>query len=436
MIEILREVDGLAVGPVSDGTDKQNKILCEELPFKVLEYKSGITHNGWTVPQKWEVKKAEIIKDGRLIYDGTKHPLGVIGYSESFRGKINLEELKKHLFYKKDAPNNIVYHCDLYYKPHVKLWGFSVPYNFYQSLEEGEYEINLETVHENGTMKVLEYSHAGSSEETIILNSHNCHAAQLNDGPSGYAVGIEVMRRLSQRGNKTRYSYKLVIAPEHLGTVFYTANLDAKILEKYKYCIFLEMLGNDYKNFALQETFNGDTELDKAASHYLKFKNPGFYQGKFRQVVGNDETVWEAPGIEVPTISLSRCQSPEFYYAEYHLDSDNISIMSENRIEESADVLLGTIDILETNYLIKRKFNGLIALSNSAYNLYIGIDDPSIDIKVPEIQKKWNNLMNCLPRYFDEKTHILDIAIKHGLPYDELNKYLLRFREKELIEFI
>src|SRR3989338_10751282 len=163
IMEILKRVQGLSAAPVSAGTDEQNRILREFLPFKILEYKSGREHNGWYVPQKWEVIKAEIKKDGKLIYDGKKHPLGVIGSSESFKGKVNLEELKKHLYYKEDAPDNIVYHCDLFYKPYIKLWGFSLPYNLYKNFEEGEYEIDLQTLHEKGTMKVLEYTKPGRS---------------------------------------------------------------------------------------------------------------------------------------------------------------------------------------------------------------------------------------------------------------------------------
>jgi len=227
MIEILKRISGLSVAPVSDSADKQNEILLGELPFKVIKFKSGLEHNGWTVPYKWEVKKALIKKDGKIIYDGTKHPLCVIGSSESFKGKIDLVELKKHLFFKKDAPKNIVYHCDLYYKPFLKNWGFSVPYELYESLSGGEYEIDLETVHEKGEMKVLEYIHKGRKKDTIVFNAHNCHAAQLNDGPSGYVVFIEAMKRLLKMG-KTKFSYRLIIAPEHIGTIFYTANLPKK----------------------------------------------------------------------------------------------------------------------------------------------------------------------------------------------------------------
>ena len=89
-MDMLKKIDGLFITPVSDGADLQNKILCQELPFKIFKYRSGQEYNGWIVPQKWEVLKAEIRKGGKLIYDGKKHPLGVIGYSGSFKGKISL----------------------------------------------------------------------------------------------------------------------------------------------------------------------------------------------------------------------------------------------------------------------------------------------------------------------------------------------------------
>lgn len=436
MMEILKAVDGLFVTPVSDGADEQNLVLAEELPFKVLEYATGREHNGWIIPEKWEVVKAEIRKDGRLIYDGMKHPLGVIGSSESFKGRVSLEELRRHLFYRKDAPERIVYHCDLYYKPFLKEWGFSAPFQFYQLLTPGEYAVDLETRHSPGTLKVLEYIHAGSLPDTIILNAHNCHAAQINDGPSGYAVLIEVMRRLLKR--ETRHTYRLVIAPEHIGTVFYLADCDPAEKAQFKQGVFLEMVGHDNPRFALQESFTGEALIDRIAHHVLKFKSRGYWSDRFRKIVGNDETVWEAPGIEVPMISLSRCNSSEFCYPEYHLDSDTIAIIREEQLAETADILMAMIDVFEKNCLLKRTFTGLIALSNPRYDLY---RKPGTDPSIPseertDIQSRWNHLMNCLPRYCNESVTILDIAVKHELPFDEVYNYLLKFREKGLVEFV
>lgn len=433
MMELLKKIDGLPIAPVSAGTDEQNRILCEELPFRVLEYKSGREHNGWIVPQKWEVQKAEIRKDGKLIYDGKAHPLGVVGFSQSFQGKLSLAELREHLYCKKDAPRDIVYHCDLYYKPHRKLWGFSVPYKLYASLQEGDYEIDLRTTYENGTMKVLEYTHKGSSPATVILNAHNCHAAQLNDGPAGYAALIDVMKRL--KNLKTKYSYRLIIAPEHLGTVFYLADLPAKEIANFKFGIFTEMIGHEEPKFALQESFTGESLIDRAAHHVLRHKaKGGYWSDRFRKIVGNDETVWEAPGIEVPTISLSRCKSREYFYPEYHLSSDNISIIREERLREAADMIWEMIQVLEKNTAMRRKFTGLIALSNPKYDLYMNSGADPAEKK--EARPKWNYLMDYLPRYFDGQMTILDIAERHDLPFDEVYDYLLKFRDKGLIELI
>jgi len=436
IMEILKRVQGLSAAPVSAGTDEQNRILREFLPFKILEYKSGREHNGWYVPQNWEVKKAEIRKAGKLIYDGKVHPLGVIGYSQSFRGKATLSELREHLFFSKARPEKIIYHCDLYYKPYLKLWGFSVPYRQYQSLTDGEYEVELETEFSGGTMKVLEYTHKGKSPATIVFNAHNCHASQLNDGPAGYATFMEVMKRLQNR--ETRYTYRLVIAPEHMGTVFYLADLSAKEIKNFRAGIFMEMVGHDNPKFALQESFTGESPIDKIAHHVLRHKSRGgYWSDKFRKIVGNDETVWEAGGIEVPMISLSRCESKNHYYPEYHTNADNLSIMKEDMLDETADVLMAMIDVFEKDCVMKRKFTGLIALSNPKFDLYMRPGtDPSLKDSVPADQSKWNYLMDCLPRYFDEQYSILDIAIKHDLPFDKVYDYLSKFQEKNLVEFM
>jgi aminopeptidase-like protein len=429
MKELLKKIYPLRLAPVSEDTDKAVGILCNELPFKVHEYKSGLEHNGWIVPQKWKPVKAEIRKDGKLIYDGMKHPLGVVSYGASFKGKVSLDELKKHLFYHPNLPDALVYHCDYFYKQWLRDWGLSAPYNLYKNLEDGVYEVDIQTIFEDGTMKVLDYSLEGEIEDTIILNAHNCHAAQANDDISGVVVAIEVIKRLQKRAAR-KYSYRVIIAPEHLGTVFYLAHMPENVAKTFKYAMFLEMLGNKNR-FALQESFTGESLMDKAAHHYLKHNFPDYCGDKFRKIVGNDETVWEAPGYEVPCISLSRWQ-----YQEYHSDLDNEDIIHEQMLQEAVETVLGILGILETNTKMKRHFNGLVALSNPKYDLYISTVDPSIRPAVPDEQIKWNYLMNCLIRYFDEKTTIFDVAIRHDLPYSKLYDYITRYRDKGLISFV
>lgn len=431
MFDLLKKIYPLRLAPVSEDTDKAAEILRGVLPFQIHEYASGLEHNGWTVPQKWKAVRAEIKKNGKTIYDGMKHPLGVIGYSTSFTGKVSLEELKKHLFYHPVFPEALVYHCDYYYKPWRRDWGMSIPHQLYKELDRGEYEVVLETVAEPGTMKVLDYFLEGETKETILFNAHDCHAGQANDDVSGIVVTVEIMKRLAQR-KKRKYSYRAIIAPEHLGTVFYLANLPEKTVKTFRGGMFLEMLGHQNR-FALQKSFTGESLIDKAAKVYLTRNFSDIHEADFRKVVGNDETVWEAPGFEIPFISLSRAHP---MYPEYHSSLDDERIIFEDKLEEAVQTVLGILDIFETNTTLKRHFKGLVALSNPKYDLYISTADPSIRPTVAEDQKKWNYLMDCLCRYFDEKTTLLDIAIKHDIDYAKLYQYVKKYEEKGLVSFV
>ncbi|MDD5005728.1 MAG: DUF4910 domain-containing protein [Candidatus Omnitrophica bacterium] len=429
MFELLKRIYPLRLAPVSADADKTVQILLEELPFFVHKYPSLSEHNGWTVPYSWEVKKAEIRKNNKLIYNGLKHPLGVMGYAKSFKGKVSLSELKQHISFRKDLPDAIGYHCDYYYKPWRSDWGFSAPYTLFKKLKSGEYDIDLKTEYKKGTMKVLDYLLKGEKEDIIFLNAHDCHAAQANDDISGVVVAIEVMKTLKKR-KKRKYSYKLIIAPEHLGTIFYLANTPDREVKKFKYGMFLEMLGNNNR-FALQQSFNGDSLIDKAAHIYFKHNFPDYYSDKFRKIVGNDETVWESPGYEIPCISLSRAP-----YSQYHSNLDNEKIINEDKLKESVNTVLGIIDILETDTRMTRNFKGLMALSNPKYDLYIHTIDPSIRLTISKEQRKWNYLMDCVIRYFDGKQTISDIALKHDIDYFKLLDYLRKFEKKGLINFI
>jgi len=440
MIDLLEKIYPLALAPNSPDTDRCVEILKQELPFVVHEYKPGEEYNGWVVPKSWHVETALIKKGGKVIYDGTQHPLGVYGYSQSFTGKITWEELDKHISYRKDMPEAIGYYCDLYYKPTRQEWGFSMPYSFYKTLGHGDYEIELKTVFDNErTLKVCEYELHGKTKETICFVAHNCHAGQADDDISGVVVGVELMKELAKKDNK--YSYRLIVCPEHFGSIFYLRDLDKTTLKNYKFSFFLEMLGNKYNGFCYQETFTGEAEVDLVFKHYLGYHYSNAIIDIFRKVVGNDEVVWEAPGYEIPMASFSRARGHKSdgstaFYPEYHTNFDNVDLINKEKLEESVKAMMDIIFVLETNTTLKRKFEGLIALSNQKYDLYISPGtDPSLREERQQKKIDWNYMMDCLPRYFNGKCTILDIARKHNLSYHDVYQYLKKFEEKGLIEF-
>lgn len=108
--------------PVSPASDDAIETFCSELQFQVHETPSGTEKNGWLVPQSWCYTKAKIQKDGKDVYDGRTHPLGVVGYSPSFKGRVDLSILKEHLFYSLDWEEDIVFHCTHFFRPSERTW--------------------------------------------------------------------------------------------------------------------------------------------------------------------------------------------------------------------------------------------------------------------------------------------------------------------------
>jgi len=200
--------------------------------------------------------------------------------------------------------------------------------------------------------------------------------------------------------------------------VFYLARLPDELAGTLRYCIFLEALGNN-RPFSLQKSFTGGTLLDRACLNTLSSAHPDAFVDDFRN-------------IEIPTVSLSR-----FPFPEYHTSMDNEGIILESRLAEAADALTNILFILETNGPVERKFKGLVALGHPRYDLYMAPGtDPSVALPEIRDRRKWNRLMDCLPRYFDGRMTVLEMAERHGLSYPEVYRYVRRFEEKGLVAFL
>jgi aminopeptidase-like protein len=427
MIDLIRDLESIRSGTVCDGADRVMARLQQELPFTLHEFASGMECNGWTVPWKWECQKATISTSGFPIYDGNAHPLGVASYSDGFTGQVLGQDLKRHLFYA-DTPgyeDALIYHCDWWYKPHARTWGFCVTKRFYESIEDNRpYDVDLQTTFTPGSMKVAEYVLPGETEESIVINAHTCHPGCANDDLSGVAVGIEVLRFIATLPFR-RYTYRLICAPEHYGSIFYLQRFgSARIIS----ALFLESLGTSGP-LALQHSFRGETFIDAAMKNVLR--GTKHYTGEFRSIVGNDETCWEAAGHEIPCPSLSRCPFPE-----YHTSRDNADLMDEHQLEEAVWVVSSCLVTLEHNLYPRRTFTGLVCLSNPAIDLYKPYFDPSIPGRrtIDDEAKAWNRLMNHLPMYFDGTHPLIRLAERFDVKFADLYEYVCSWRAKGLIE--
>jgi aminopeptidase-like protein len=405
----------------------------KEIPLQIYRFPSGQTYNGWTVPEHWEVKTASIFLDGEEVFDATRNPLGVAWYSNSFSGELSYEELLKHLVTKPELPEAYVYHCMWQYRPWEADWALSIPFKKLQELpRDRRYFVDLKTTKSPGEMLVGEFFHQGESEECIVLNCHTCHPKMANDAFCGLAILVSLMKAL--RGKTTRYSYKLVIGPEHLGTVFYLRDCSLRDVERMVSGIYAEMPGTNGP-IRVASTFRGNQKIDLAFRNACREYSTEAIHVPWRHGAGNDETVWESPGNEVPFVEVTRCEEPDHPYREYHTDLDNADLMDPNQVKEFQKILCKVIEILEEDKVPKRKFNGLICLSNPDYDLYFERYDPAVEKDLDEDSEKWGRLLDSLFRYLDGEMSVLEIAELHELPFDKLLEYLEKFEAKELLEF-
>lgn len=431
MLDLIRDLCAPRTGVVADDNPALFERIAKEIPLEMFRFSSGDAYNGWEVPNNWRVKRAKLYRDGTEIFDGLSNALGVGYYSRSFTGELSWDELKPHLVSNPDQPEAYMFHCMWQYRPWNADWVYSMPYRIFKELGPGTYRVELETEYEPGEMLVAHSEIKGRSDKTIVFNSNTCHPHMANDGFAGTTVLIRLMQWLSTRDN--HYSYRLVLGPEHLGSIFYLRDLPVDDVARMVCGIFEEMPGTKGPVKATS-TFNGGHKLDLAFANALKHHSREYALVPWRKGAGNDETVWEAPGYEVPFVEVTRCEDQFAPYPQYHSSLDTPELMDQAQLDEMFNVLRQVILSLENDATIQRQFNGLICLSNPDYNLYMERPDPSVVKNLEVDAEKWGHLLDCLFRYMDGAMTILEIAERHDLPFDRLLNYLRRFEEKGLVQ--
>jgi aminopeptidase-like protein len=425
MMQMLRDLTPLNRAVSSIGYDRAVDYLRDELPFRLISVPSSHQHNGWVIPPSWDVDEATITKDGRIIYDGCAHPMGVIGLSKSFSGTVNLEELRRHLFYDHRDDDSIPFHYRRQFRSWDRDWGFCLPKRLFDQLTAGNYEVVIRTTETPGSVKILEYKHHGSLDFTIVFGGNLDHAGAANDGLAGCVVGLEVMRRL--QGRKTKFTYSLVLSPGIIGSELYLAGLSEAERGRILEGIFLEMLGSTTP-LAVQESRRSMVSTLDALKTSLDTMGSPFRTGPFESIIVNDEYVWENYGI--PMLSFSR-----FPYPEYHSSKDTAENISEASLNEAVEALVGTIDRLEASPLIVKKFQGNICLSNPRYDLYVDYGQVALGDELSDHRRRMRSLMDFVPS-LDRPVSVKAVADHVGLPEKDALEYLQRWAAKGLVDLI
>ena len=410
------------------GNDLAIKEFKKFLPFKVYSFTTGKSYNGWKIPHSWKLKKG-LIKDGsKVIFDAKKSLFGVPVQSPSFSGIVSYKKLLKHIYTSKNKNNATPYNWSGLYRNQRPIWGFCMPASQLVKLKKKNYKVEIKTEIKKSKMKVLEYTLRGRNANTIIINAHNCHPFQANDDISGCAIGIKLFQELKKIKNR-KFTYTLLIAPELYGPIFWLNKINKSRIKNLDYSILLKSVGNN-NSIKLQHSVLKNTEIDNSALRALINSREKYTIGNFRTIYGNDEIVFDSPGYNIHTISLTRSPFPE-----YHTDLDTPKIISQKKLSKTFSILKFIINDLEKKIRFKNNFKGVIALSNKKFKLYLNAESPGIDKKKYTTTKKnWNLLMNNLPSFIDQKKSVDEIARYHNLPYKQVLSYCLKWENKNLIK--
>jgi aminopeptidase-like protein len=352
---------------VSDGYDLALQALSTQVPMTIHEYPTGTECWTWLVPEKWTCHEAWLeTLDGRRIVSYADSPLHVVSYSLPIDREVSRQELFEHLHVHALLPDAVPF----IFKYYERDWGLCCSQNLQNSLQDERYRVVIRSEFSFGALKVGEVVARGREDKSFVLCAHLCHPAMVNDDLSGVVAGIKVMQELLKRAN-LKYTYRFLILPETIGSVAYLSHHEDLIPHMIG-GLFLEMLA--VKNpHALQLSFVGDSRIDQCFRKVLLDSDPDGWTGPFRTVVGNDERQFNAPGVRVPMLSLSRVTRAKTggwpYYPEYHSSFDTPELASLTRLEESQKLVLKMIEALESEYVPVNRYRGEVFCSRYGLNI-------------------------------------------------------------------
>ena len=418
--KFIREVYPLNRTLASDDTSKCLKIIRNHLKHSLKEYydifrvKSGTQCWTWTAPQKYTVKQAWI-KDakGSVICDFQDNALHLASYSKSFRGRLSFEELSGHLHSNPSFPRGIPW--KFYY--YIDDWAFCLSHEQFLALDgKSTYEVCIEVEFEDDYLEIGELFIPGKSEDEFLIVTNVCHPFQVNDSITGVSAVLAAVNQLSLPLNK---SLRILFLPETIGSIAYFSQ-KPEIGKNIIAGMFTEMLGNE-NTLALQYSFQKNAYIDRLTESVLEDYTDNFRTGDFRTIVGNDELVTNGPGLNIPSISLSRSEKRLECYEGYHTSLDTPDFLNYSLLDEAAHIIQKIIERFNEDYIPERQFNGPVFLSGMGlWGIW-------------EDRPLGKEEVDLIMYHLEGELSVVDIAVKLALPYTFVKKVIDAFYEKDLI---
>ena len=416
MYNLIKKLFPLNRSITGDGVRQTLKIIQNYIPLKIHEVPSGTKVFDWTVPREWNIKDAYVLDpDSNKIIDFKKNNLHILGYSTPVNKTIDLPELQKHLYSSEDQPDAVPYVTSYY----EERWGFCIKQKEREKLKDGIYKVFIDSELKKGSLTYGELIIPGQSKKEVFLSTYVCHPSMANNELSGPAVATFIAKWLLSK--KRKYTYRIVFIPETIGSITYLSrNLDS--MKKNTIAGFnINCVGDD-RAYSFMSTRNRDTYADKIALRVLKSKHPNFIEYSYLKG-GSDERQYNAPGVDIPVVSIMRSKAGE--YPEYHTSLDDLSLVSAEGLNGSYEILKDCMEFIENSRYYK--VTCLCEPQLGKRGLY-----PSLSTK-KGLARKVKSMVDFLA-YADGSNDLIEISEIIKVPVSDLYSIIDQLKKAGLIE--
>lgn len=321
-----------------DGVRETMRRISAYIPLVCHEVTTGTPAFDWTVPKEWNIRDGWVKNaSGEKIVDFQCSNLHVLNYSVPVHKRVSLAELKEHLFSIPEHPEWTPHRTSYY----TENWGFCLPHRQLLALEDGEYEVFIDSTLAPGSLTYGECYLPGETEEEVLISTHTCHPSLCNDNLSGIAVATFLAKRIAAL--KRRHSYRFVFAPTTIGSIVWLSRNERNV-HNIRHGLVITCVG-DSGEFTYKKTRCG-AEIDRAVEIVLKHGGADYKRLEFHPF-GYDERQYSSPGFNLPVGLFMRTQHGKF--PEYHTSADDLDFVKPHALAESYARLIEVMHVLESN---------------------------------------------------------------------------------------